>query len=861
MFSFLSNILTKKAQIEEPYRTFIERLRNEPFVWGSKLKDHEIGREILDLSMQEKAQMALAMAIYLKGKKYGATSWEFSSVTLPNGNIKDASILINPSPYKVEQALLDLLRQNIEFSKEQLLEILSWSIQNSDNYCRGIPQIIKTVENFLKQNSLTTDLQSALVLLAKTINNDDYKAKQYLKGAAKLEELASIKQPLICLIAGDAWSDAAIARIESLDAEKKAAWIKFLSECQKASGSQPSTKWLKTANAILEKIGFENFKQAVVEWFPLVDKPRTKPLKPRYDWSPDPNQLLDDTNADILKGLVWLCGEREDREIASRLSALAISTYRKVPKAGPRCVRVGNACVYALGAMPGAEGVSQLALLKLKVKFGSAQKAIEKALNAAARRIGLSPEEIEEMSVPSYGLTEIGKRIEQFGDFTAELVVSGTNATEIRWFNSDRKQQKSVPKSVKENYAEELKELNATAKEIKKTLPAQRNRIENLYLEEKRWEFPVWRERYLLHPLIGTISERLVWRFTKNEKTEAAIWFDGKFLNANECEINWLDDETKVELWHPLHSEMEEVLAWRAVLQEREIRQPFKQAHREIYLLTDAERNTGVYSNRFAAHIIKQHQFNALCEQRGWKNALWIMADMEVAPPARRIPKHNLRAEFLTEPIGENYETDATESGAYRYLATDQVRFYPLDAGVYWSRYQTNLEQHFAPVPLEQIPPLVFSEIMRDVDLFVGVASVGNDPNWSDGGADNRYRDYWNSYSFGDLSESAKTRREVLAKLIPRLKIAAQCELSDKFLFVRGAIRTYKIHLGSGNILMSPNDQYLCIVPSSSGEFGDGKVFLPFEGDRTLAVILSKAFLLAEDQKITDSKIVRQLKL
>ncbi|MDQ4120402.1 MAG: DUF4132 domain-containing protein [Acidobacteriota bacterium] len=611
---------------------------------------------------------------------------------------------------------------------------------------------------------------------------------------------------------------------------------------------------------MLEKIGFEDFKQSVIKWFPLVDKPRTKPLKPRYDWSSEPNQLLDDTNADILKALVWLCGGREDEEIARSLSALAISTYRKVPQAGPRCVRVGNACVWALGAMPGAEGVSQLALLKLKVKFGSARKAIEKALNSAATRIGLSPEEIEEMSVSAYGLVKVGKRVEKFGDFTAELIISGTNTTEILWFNADRKRQKSVPKFVKDNFSEELKELTNSAKDIKKMLPAQRNRIENLYLEEKRWKFQVWRERYLEHPLVGTIARRLIWRFTKDDKTESAVWLDGKFFNVSGREINWLDDVTEVELWHPLHSETGEVLAWRDFLQEKEIRQPFKQAHREIYLLTDAERNTRVYSNRFAAHIIKQHQFNALCEQRGWKNALWIMADMEVPPPARRIPKHNLRAEFLTEPVGDNYETDTTQSGAYLYLATDQVRFYPLDTGAYWSRYQTKPEQHFAPLPLEQIPPLVFSEIMRDVDLFVGVASVGNDPNWADGGVDGRYRDYWNSYSFGDLSESAKTRREVLAKLIPSLKIAEQCELSDKFLFVRGAIRTYKIHLGSGNILMSPNDQYLCIVPLASGEFGNNKVFLPFEGDRTLAVILSKAFLLAEDKRITDPTIVRQLK-
>jgi len=35
---------------------------------------------------------------------------------------------------------------------------------------------------------------------------------------------------------------------------------------------------------------------------------------------------------------------------------------------------------------------------------------------------------------------------------------------------------------------------------------------------------------------------------------------------------------------------------------------------------------------------------------------------------------------------------------------------------------------------------------------------------------------------------------------------------------------------------------------------------LPFEGDHTLAIILSKAFLLAEDKKISDPTIIRQLK-
>ena len=58
---------------------------------------------------------------------------------------------------------------------------------------------------------------------------------------------------------------------------------------------------------------------------------------------------------------------------------------------------------------------------------------------------------------------------------------------------------------------------------------------------------------------------------------------------------------------------------------------------------------------------------------------------------------------------------------------------------------------------------------------------------------------------------------------------------------------------------MEPNDQYLCIVPKQ-GAVEKEPVFLPFEGDRTLSLILSKAFLLADDGKIKDESILTQIR-
>jgi hypothetical protein len=49
-------------------------------------------------------------------------------------------------------------------------------------------------------------------------------------------------------------------------------------------------------------------------------------------------------------------------------------------------------------------------MLRARVKFGTAQKSIEKALNTAAGQAGMPMLEIEEISVPAYGLQEVGVR-------------------------------------------------------------------------------------------------------------------------------------------------------------------------------------------------------------------------------------------------------------------------------------------------------------------------------------------------------------------------------------------------------------------------------------------------------------------
>lgn len=850
MFNFLKSKLTSTPDNPDAACLVEEFARQESRNYSYKLENFTAGIKYKNADPQFQRDMVFAMLHWVDRHPRSILD------TYTNGWMLQ---------WKMHSIFLNMLKHKLPFSEEDVITLLHWSVRGTENhiYFRGVPQMIKVLGDYLKENELSLELTQAVNGLIKVLESEarGVEARRWILRLKELEGDIEISLPLA---AGDIWADAALGDLRSLDPKLQATWAELLLNCLRTTGSAPSSKWLKGSDKYLERIGQAVFFHKLLDWFPLVDKPRSA-TSGQHDFLI--YQLLP-VNVDILKGLVWLCSKADHPEIARALAALAVSAYKKIPGTGPRAGKVGNACFWALGNMPGNEGVAQLSILKIRIKTNTAQKLIAAALQASAKRLGLTAEEIEEMSVPTYGLQDVGVRRDEFEEISSELRVAGNEVEQV-WTRKGGKRLSTPPAALKEKYPQELREITQAIKDIRKMLPAQRDRLDDLFLLQKKWSYAIWLRRYIHHPLVGTIARRLIWRFSKEDKAVSAIWFDQRMVNRDGNPVDWLDDSTTVELWHPIHTEPDVVLEWRRYLMEHEIRQPFKQAYREIYLLTDAERNTRLYSNRYAAHILRQHQFNSLCAAKGWKNSLRLMVDDTYPPATKILPQWGLRAEYWIEGIGDQYGTDTNETGTYLYVTTDQVRFYRIDAvenrahasGGGYSAPRWNGRGTGEPLPLEEIPPLVFSEIMRDVDMFVGVASVGNDPTWIDGGGEARYQDYWHSYSFGDLSESSKTRKQVLETLLPRLKIAERCRLTDKFLVVRGELRTYKIHLGSGNILMEPNDQYLCIVPSrKGGGGGQDKLFIPFEGDQTLAIILSKAFLLAEDRKITDPTITRQLK-
>jgi hypothetical protein len=572
-----------------------------------------------------------------------------------------------------------------------------------------------------------------------------------------------------------------------------------------ATQSKPSARWL----AALAPLQDEELVRGLLEAAAEADTHVVNEFE--YDGRVYQGlAVLTEANAVIVKGAAWAAGALD----AAWAPRLLERVFRRI---APDHAAVANACVNVLGGLSDQEAVLVLSRLAGAVKDRGYRKLIDRALGAAAARTGLSPSQLVERVVPDFGLDGEGRTELPLGGWSARIEVDHARVR-VRWTTPAGKEQAAAPKDVDTTGAK------AEIRELRKELGVQRARLERMLSEGPRWALDDWRVHYLGHPLVGVLARRLLWRF------------DGEPRLGTDAPRS----AEAVELWHPIGAGENEVYELRRDLIEREVLQPFKQAFREVYRLTAKEREAALYSNRFAGHVLDFPQTYALLKERGWRaQALGAWDGGYEGEVAREFPAQGLRAGWSLA-----YLEDAGMAGSIGALATtDQVRFYALAA------------RTAPPLPLADVPLVVFSEAMRDIGLFVGVASIAADPDWEDRGLEG-WQDYWWREAFAELGPAGELRRQVLAGLLPRLAIADRLELEDRWLVVRGDLRTYRIHLGSAHVLMEPDDELLSVGAS---ERPTTKVFLPFEDDARLNVILAKAFLLARDSKIGDRSIRQQI--
>lgn len=637
------------------------------------------------------------------------------------------------------------------------------------------------------------------------------------------------------------WPSKIHLQIKELPTREMSAWFAIWQHAATATSVKPSAKWLKTAKELCTYVRVV-LDQYLIEWIRLVLRESPTYCEP---FSPQ--------NANAMRGLVWFCVYMEHPDKAKLMMDVVSFGYQKLENKGPRSAIFANAALYVLGEM-GVAGVVYLSQLRKKIKYTKAQEQIEKMLIATATKLGMTTDQLEDLAVPEFDGFYGGEKSYQVGDYQATLQLNAAQSVRMIWQHQG-KTLASAPQAAKNPlYKSTLNQIKQEQKELALVLDTQSKRLEDSILQRRTWTYDGWQNQLVNTQILGWLAQRLVWQFEADGQLQHGFYTAGQWCDVAGQPLLHLTEQTIVRVWHPIFSTAEEVLAWRQLLINRQIVQPFKQAFREVYIPTPAELEAGNQSMRYAGHYLKQFQLKALCEARGWGYKLqggWH----DIDSPYRYLEKYDRISAWISV-LAEHGEPQSA-SGVFLYVKTEEVQFSqntPVEQ-------DGELKYRHERLALAEVPPLVFSEIMRDIDLFVGVCSIGTDATLGQAETDHQgMRDYWQNSRFADLTASALVRKDTLDMIISKLAIAPQCRFEGKYLQVEGKLRSYKIHLGSGNILMSPNDQYLCIVSDHKKALHAlDQMYLPFEGDQMLSLILSKALLLAADDQITDRSIVQQI--
>lgn len=445
--------------------------------------------------------------------------------------------------------------------------------------------------------------------------------------------------------------------------------------------------------------------------------------------------------------------------------------------------------------------------------FGSQRKASEnQACDMALKNLSINAGYRDVTRLTLAMEMELVKSLKGYFDwydlgdtFAARIEVSKAGKPEVI-IRKGEKILSSVPASLKKNqYIADLKESNKKFRDqysrtVKMLEQAMEERESYMYSELTELK---------QNPVIGPVIDNLVYI---TEDNVCGVTDDLGFVNAD-GEILTLDADSHLRVAHPFDLYKTNTLGkWQKVFFNRQqqsgFKQPFRQVFRELYIKLDEEIDQP-YSRMFAGYQIQPTKTVACLKGRRW------ICDHETG----------LNKVFYKDNIV------VTMYALADWFSPSDVEAPTLE----WVQFTDR--KTFKPLTIEEVPEIVYSEAMRDVDLAVSVAHAGGvDP---------------------EATHSTIEMRKVIAECNISLFGLKNVKIEGTHALIEGKRGEYSVHLGSGVVHMMGHHQ-LNVLPVHSQH--RGRIFLPFlDEDPKTAEIISKILLFAEDTKIKDPYILDQM--
>lgn len=517
----------------------------------------------------------------------------------------------------------------------------------------------------------------------------------------------------------------------------------------------------------------------------------------------------------ISYGACWALADYPDEEVRQLLTQL---------------LRKG---IYAAAAALGQIGDDQaawcLAYSASRTVNTTLRLHCQKALEQLATSRGLIAEDVLDQAIPAGELDGQGQRNWQCDEYQIRLTLTRGSNFLRRVLDPAGKVRNHLPEQLQKKYLHLWLLTASIRKDTAHILKMQKERLEHAMAVGRSWKYERWQAVFSHHALLAILASRLVWQLTNTDGSVTyALQLENGSWHSIDSKPVFPEPDTLLRLAHPAIMTPQEHHAWQKVLVMHDIVQPFKQMFRECYVLTPAEEETRVYSNRFAGFTLSYYGMQSLARKKEWSSVHNTYY--------REFPECGLRV-YLWH---EGYYAHR----AYSHIL-HQIAFYPLDHPLLFGR--PDLELDPACQELRVVPARILSEVMRDIDCFLLARSTGRVPVEAINKREVRDRGH---------HEVLTMRANLVHEIFEILGFGERVQIQGQAALVTGQRSSYRVELGSGNVFLEPSHRYLCIVPRSEAS----PLFLPFEKqDATTSEIISKILLLINDEQITDPTIVRQL--
>nr|WP_254449880.1 MULTISPECIES: DUF4132 domain-containing protein [unclassified Aliiroseovarius] len=196
-------------------------------------------------------------------------------------------------------------------------------------------------------------------------------------------------------------------------------------------------------------------------------------------------------------------------------------------------------------------------------------------------------DELADRTIPTAGLNDDGVLELPIGEEEKPYSARLDEDFKLVVLNPDGKQIKGLPAGDDDTTKASKKQLSASKRELKQVITLQGERLYEALCAERRWPVADWIRDFRDHPLMGRLTERVIWL---GEDADGKIitafrpTAEGDYVDADDNEVT-PDSFTTIRLAHGALLSDDAAKAWATHLDDYEVKPLFAQFGRPLLAL------------------------------------------------------------------------------------------------------------------------------------------------------------------------------------------------------------------------------------------------------------------------------------